>query len=282
MEYLIVGLFGLMMGSFAGMLVYRLIDGKPIMKLSAQRSYCPECETDLKWYHNIPVISYAVLGGKCGFCKTSISWHYPAIELTVSAAFMLVFWHYHAEITDGNLVDAARMMVFAYALVLIAYTDIISGYIFNKVTYPLIAIGLGTSFISNEITPIEAVTGASVGFATLWTLNAAHKRLRGIDGMGWGDFKLMAMVGAFLGPYGAVMTMSVGPTICVVLVTVMFKMGVVGGQAREGGDINNINDVEFTFGQYLAFGAFITILYSYTEAMTDLYGLLGVTLQHQN
>jgi len=243
--YTTLTVLGLSFGSFAGMLIYRLIEDKPFFGKKDNRSYCPTCHTTLKWYHNIPVLSWLYLRGKCGYCGEKISAHYLITEIVTTVLFITV--GYFVGYDDWLILISS--LIFTYLLIIISMTDIISGYIFDKITYPGIALGLAfTSYITS---PIVAFSGACIGYGSLWSLNMIHKKLRGMDGMGYGDFKLAAMIGAFLGPYGILISFLIGPILSLVFVAIMRMTGVV----------KSVRNVEFTFGQYLATGAMFGVLF---------------------
>nr|WP_244773700.1 A24 family peptidase [Alysiella crassa]UOP08183.1 A24 family peptidase [Alysiella crassa] len=161
--------------------------------LSKPRSRCGNCGAPVKAWMNIPIISWLILRGKCHTCKTPISIRYPLVELLTGVLFGVVAWRYGwTEIT----VWGCLLTAFVVAMTFIdADTQLLP----DQLTLPLIWLGLlfnwHTQFVSLE----SAVLGAVCGYMSLWTLNKIHKILRGMDGMGYGDFKMLAAIGAWCG-----------------------------------------------------------------------------------
>lgn len=204
--FLIVGYFSAVVGSFLTVVAHRL----PIMierqwaledgeepqgryNLAFPHSSCPSCNTALRPWHNVPLLSYALLRGRCGHCGVRISVRYPLIEaITVSlGTFALIHfgWHWHALAAFG-----LACALFAGALI-----DMQEGLLPDAITLPLLWVGLAVN-LSDGFVPIqEAVIGAMVGYGFLWLVSHAVKRWTGRDGIGFGDLKLYAAVGAWLG-----------------------------------------------------------------------------------
>jgi len=186
----VLGIFGLMVGSFLNVCISRLPAGESVV---TPRSRCPNCKTLIAWYDNIPVISYLVLGGKCRKCRTPISAIYPAVELVTAIAFVLQGL---VVGMDGPLL-AARL-VFTAMLIVLFGTDLQTMRLPNVITYPGIVLGLACSLF---LPPgfVAAAIGAAVGAAIPWLIRWAWFRATGVEAMGLGDVKMLAMIGAFLG-----------------------------------------------------------------------------------
>lgn len=210
----LAALFGLLTGSFLNVVIYRV----PVMmergwtvfakehlgltlteeeqaefNLVKPNSRCPGCHTPVKPWQNIPVISYLALGGKCGHCKTAISKRYPLVELLTGVLFAAVAWQYGwSMITLGGLVLTAM-------LVALTFIDADTQYLPDQLTLPLIWLGLLFNLNGLFVPLHSAVLGAVSGYMSLWLLCFVYKLLTGKVGMGGGDFKLLAALGAWLG-----------------------------------------------------------------------------------
>lgn len=182
--------FGLVIGSFLNVCIGRLPAGESIV---SPPSRCPTCGAGIRWYDNIPVISYLVLGGRCRACRTRISARYPMTEAATAAAFVVQgLW------VGGEPVVLVQRLVFTAMLVVLFGTDLETQRLPNVVTYPGVAVGL---IFSVWVPPgvVASVLGAALGAGILMAIRWSWKRLKGVDGMGLGDVKMMAMIGAFLG-----------------------------------------------------------------------------------
>ncbi|HUL73521.1 MAG TPA: prepilin peptidase [Vicinamibacterales bacterium] len=187
---LLVGVFGLMLGSFLNVCIARIPEGLSIV---SPPSRCPKCFAPIHWYDNIPVVSYVLLGGKCRACRAPISLRYPIVELTTAVAFMLQAWMF----ADQPILLAARIVLTAMLIVLFG-TDFDVQRLPNVITLPGIAVGLAFSLWAPPGLVASAI-GAALGAAVLWSVRWIWRRLRGVDAMGLGDVKMLAMIGAFLG-----------------------------------------------------------------------------------
>lgn len=237
----LLGLMGLVLGSFANVAVHRL--PRMVMQreeantynLSHPASHCPICRTPLRWQDNIPVLSFVLLQGRCAHCKAKISWRYPAIEFATAALWLLCAWHWPSPQA------AVCWALCGTALLTLAIIDWDTTLLPDAITQPLLWLGLLASLNGWITTPLElSVTGAMAGYLSLWIVACAFERLTHKEGMGAGDFKLFAAIGAWLGPW----------LLWPVLLLASFMGIVVGlglkmrGQLREGGYI--------PFGPFLA------------------------------
>lgn len=217
----VVFLFALIIGSFLNVVIYRL----PIMmerewreqcaeiaeqpeserpaerfNLVVPRSRCPECGTEIKAWQNIPVLSYLMLGGRCAACETSIGVRYPLVEAATAVLAAIVAWRF------GFGWEAAMGIVLTLFLVPITMIDFDHCLIPDSIVYPLLWIGLGMSLYhplagaeTLFISPTDAIIGAIAGYLVLWSFYWLFKLVTGKEGMGYGDFKLLAALGAWLG-----------------------------------------------------------------------------------
>ena len=161
--------------------------------LAIPRSHCPVCKTQIKIWQNIPIISYLLLKGKCGHCKTPISIRYPSIELVTGLITVLLIQIF------GMTNEAYLAIVFSWCLICLTMIDIDHQLLPDNITLPLMWLGLiANSF--NLFTDIHsALFGAIAGYLSLWSVYWAFKILTGKEGMGYGDFKLLAALGAWMG-----------------------------------------------------------------------------------
>jgi leader peptidase (prepilin peptidase)/N-methyltransferase len=205
----LAALVGLMVGSFLNVVIHRLplmlqaqwnapLEGTPLstptFNLAIPRSHCPHCLHALAWYENIPLLSFMRLQGRCAHCQTPIAWRYPMIEVLTAGVFMWAAAQY------GLSFQALTWAGFAAALIALAAIDADTHLLPDAITQPLVWAGL--LFSSVGLTGIglnEALWGAAAGYLFLWTVYWVFKGLTGKEGMGQGDFKLLAALGAWLG-----------------------------------------------------------------------------------
>ena len=188
--FVLLAVFGLMIGSFLNVCIARLPAGESVV---TPGSRCPACRTPIRWYDNIPILSYAVLGGRCRACRARISLRYPIVEAVTASAFLLQGL---AVGTDPVLL--ASRLVFTASLIVLFGTDLDTQRLPNVLTIPGAAAGFAMSFI----TPVgwqASLLGIALGAGVLLAVRWAWKIATGVDGMGLGDVKMLAMIGAFLG-----------------------------------------------------------------------------------
>ncbi|MDQ3347392.1 MAG: prepilin peptidase [Acidobacteriota bacterium] len=185
----ILSLLGLAVGSFLNVCVHRLPRGQSLVRPGSR---CPQCGYELRWYDNIPVVSYLVLGGRCRACRKHIAVRYPALELATLALFLL-----HGAVFGWTGLLAVRLL-FACAMVVLFAIDLEHHLLPDAITLPGIAAGLLFSLL---LPPglVDALLGVLVGGGVLWLIGEAYFRYSGQEGMGGGDVKMLAMIGAFLG-----------------------------------------------------------------------------------
>jgi leader peptidase (prepilin peptidase)/N-methyltransferase len=189
-EIALVVLLGLVIGSFLNVLIYRI----PLRKqFVSGRSVCPNCRQAIKWYHNIPVLSYLVLRGRCAYCKARISFRYPLVELLNGLAYLYFFWRF------GWTVELAVFAFLASALLVIFFVDLDHQIIPDLITLPGMVIGLGVSFAPGGIGILPSLIGLLVGGGSLYLVALLGDWLFKKESMGGGDIKMAAMLGAFLG-----------------------------------------------------------------------------------
>lgn len=213
MALALAALLGLMIGSFLNVVIHRLplmlqaqwdaplgdttLDASPSappFNLAVPRSHCPHCQHALAWHENIPLLSFLRLRGRCAHCETPIGWRYPAIELVTAGLFMWVA----AE--HGLSFQALVWAGFAAALVALAAIDADTRLLPDAITQPLVWAGLlAASLGLTGIGLSDALWGAAAGYLFLWMVYWLFKALTGKEGMGQGDFKLLAALGAWLG-----------------------------------------------------------------------------------
>jgi leader peptidase (prepilin peptidase) / N-methyltransferase len=181
--------FGAVVGSFLNVCIYRLPIGKSIVWPS---SACPRCGRELLWYENIPILSYLLLGGRCRTCGARISLQYPLVELVTAAVFAAAWWYFG----PGPLL--ASRLVFGCALIVLFAIDLEHHLLPNAITLPLIVVGFIFSFFT-EPGWLSSLIGMIVGGGVLWMIAEAYYRIRHEEGLGMGDVKMLAMIGAFLG-----------------------------------------------------------------------------------
>jgi len=190
--YLIpVFIVGSMIGSFLNVVILRLPD--PEGSIVFPPSHCPHCKSNLRWYENIPIISFICLRGKCGHCRRTISYQYPIVEILTGLLATAVVALY------GLTAAATVYFIFSAALVTIIWIDIHHQIIPDVISITGILFGLGFSFFSPLITWQDSLIGIAAGGGFFYAVSFTYYLLRGHEGLGGGDIKLLAMLGAFLG-----------------------------------------------------------------------------------
>ena len=273
-EASIAGILGLLIGSFLNVVVHRLpkmmerqwaaecaeLTGTPVKEeaafnLMVPRSRCPHCGHAISWYQNIPVVSYVLLGGRCASCKAAISARYPAVEMATGALFFFCIWQWGATPTG------MAWSVFSAILLTLALIDWDTTLLPDDLTLPLLWLGLLAAAM--QWTPISLLTsfwGAVAGYLSLWSVFWAFKLVTGKDGMGYGDFKLFAALGAWFGWPALIPMILIASVIgAIVGIAMKFSTGL-----REGGYV--------PFGPFLA-GAGLTALFFGPIALQKAIGL---------
>ncbi|MEW5682234.1 MAG: A24 family peptidase [Pseudomonadota bacterium] len=263
----------LMVGSFLNVVIYRL----PIMmerewqqeyqayfspdantaasepfNLAVPRSRCPKCQAAIKAYDNIPVLSWLMLGGKCRSCKAPISARYPAIEALTALLSATVAWQL------GFGLPALLLILVTWVLVALTFIDIDKMLLPDQLTLPLLWLALLFSLSDSAmVNPAQAIVGAACGYLSLWSVYWLFKLLTGKEGMGYGDFKLMAIFGALLGwqqlPLIILLSSVVGAVIGILLLSI------------QGKD----KATPIPFGPYIAAAGWIALLWG--EQLTNAY-----------
>ena len=156
-------------------------------------SRCPHCNTPLRLWHNIPVISYLLLKGRCGFCGESIAWRYPVVEIVTGGLFAL------AASQVGSFAHALPLLGLVAALITLAMIDLDTYLLPDDITLPLMWAGFLYNMSWGHVALVDSVAGAMAGYLSLWLVYHGFKKLTGKEGMGYGDFKLLAALGAWFG-----------------------------------------------------------------------------------
>ena len=208
-------LFGALIGSFLNVCVHRLPRGASIVWPA---SACPGCRRELSWFENVPIVSYAVLGGRCRTCKAPISVRYPVIEALTAAMFAAGWWYYG----PGPLL--ASRLIFGCALIVLFAIDLEHHLLPNVITLPGIVIGFMFSFV-NPPGWRDSLIGILVGGGVLFLIAEGYYRIRHEEGLGMGDVKMLAMIGAFLGWQLTLLTLMLGSFAGTIIGVVMLATG---------------------------------------------------------
>ncbi|MDD5275802.1 MAG: A24 family peptidase [Methylovulum sp.] len=272
----LAGLVGLLVGSFLNVVIYRLpvmmqrgwrrdcveylgldpqayaLPGQDeVFNLVLPLSRCPSCQTPIKPYQNIPVISYVFLKGRCAACQTPISLRYPLIEAFTGVASLIVAWHF------GYTALTVFALLLTWSLIALSFIDIDHQLLPDSIILPLMWLGLLLS-LSGLFTDAHAsIIGAAAGYLILWSVYHLFKLVTGKEGMGYGDFKLLALLGAWLGWQYLPMIILLSSLVGAVLGTLMIVL------KRQ--DRNN----PIPFGPYLAAAGWIALLWG--KELNQLY-----------
>ena len=263
-----LALLGLCIGSFLNVVIHRLpqmldrgwkaecadmlgvkVELPPEMTLSTPRSRCPSCGHAIAWYENIPLLSYLWLGGKCSACKTPISARYPFFEVLTAAIFAALAWRFGAQPTT------LLWCAFAAVLVALAGIDWDTTLLPDGLTLPLLWGGLVAAALGLTTSLSSAVWGAVAGYLSLWSVYWLFKLATGKEGMGYGDFKLLAALGAWLGA-SMVLPVVLGASIFGAVVGIAMKLN---SSLREGRYV--------PFGPFLAGSGLAVLLLGPTRVL---------------
>ncbi|HXW04685.1 MAG TPA: A24 family peptidase [Vicinamibacterales bacterium] len=237
--YVASAVFGLLVGSFLNVCIHRL---PRRLSIVSPPSRCPQCGCELRWFDNIPVISYLVLRRACRHCRAPIPLRYPAVELITMVVFVA-----HYAVFGPDIVLVPRLL-FASGLIVLFWIDVEHYLLPNVITLPGIAVGLAFSLLLPP-GPVSSVLGILVGGGALWLIGEAYYRYSGQEGMGGGDVKMLAMIGAFLGWQLVLVTL--------VLSSIAGSLGGLAVIAARRGGLKHA----LPYGTFLALGALVASLF---------------------
>lgn len=267
---IVTAIIGLMVGSFLNVVIYRLpkmmerswrqqcaelrgepVEILPVFNITTPRSKCPNCEHRITFWENIPILSYLFLRGCCSECHTRISIRYPLIEALTAMLGGFVAWHF------GFSWLLLAALIFVWALIVLAAIDIDTQLLPDDITLPLMWLGILVNMHNGFTDLHSSVIGAVAGYLSLWMIYWVFKLVTGKEGMGYGDFKLLAAIGAWLG-WG-------------MLPLVILLSSLVGGIVGIGLIIaSRLNkNIMIPFGPYLAGGALIALFWG--QSITHAY-----------
>lgn len=249
--YGVTAALGLILGSFLNVVIHRL---PREMSLVRPPSHCPACGQPVRWYDNLPVLSWVMLGGRCRSCRAPISIRYPLVELAAAALLVAMV------IRFGLSGCGAEAVVLSLLLLALAVIDFEHHLLPDWLTLPGIAVGLGWSFAGGLVTLRNAIIGAVLGAAIPLLVMVVYRWVRGVEGMGLGDVKLLAMIGAFLGWRGVLLSLVLGATAGAVVGVGLIAAG------------RGSRDTELPFGAFLCAGALPALVWGEVLA-----GALGWT-----
>lgn len=259
LEAIFAGLFGLLIGSFLNVCIYRLPRDLSVVH---PRSFCPGCERPIAWFDNIPVLTWMILRGRCRHCSAPIPARYPIVEALTGALFFI------GVLSLGPTLAALKFCAYAAIMVALIFTDLEERILPDEFTLGGTLVGLGLSwfvhlpptliafFLPPEseaplISLSESAFAAVVLSGTLWGIGALYKLVRGREGLGFGDVKMVACMGAFAGLAPALMTIVVGSVIGSVAGVIFIWIG-----------RKDASSYELPFGSFLGIAALLTAIFS--------------------
>ena len=267
----LAGLLGLLVGSFLNVVIYRLprmmerewqaqcaeLNAQPATEntpfnLMVPRSACPQCHRPISALENIPLLSYLFLRGRCAGCATPISLRYPIVEAVSGGLSAFAAWHF------GFGLAGIAALFFIWALVALTFIDFDTQLLPDSITLPLLWLGLLLNLNGAFTSLANAVIGAAAGYLVLWSVYWAFKLFTGKEGMGFGDFKLLAAIGAWLGwtllPLVILLSSLVGAVVGIILIVA----------TRHG------RNIPIPFGPYLAGGGLIALFWGHSLTQSYL------------
>ncbi len=219
--------------------------------LAMDRSRCPHCAHNIRAHENIPILSFILLGGKCSACKAPISWRYPMVELATAVLFLVTIWHF------GPTSQGLLALLLTAVLVALTGIDADTQLLPDNITLPLLWAGLLANFFGIFTSLASSVLGAIIGYLILWSIYHLFKIMTGKEGMGYGDFKLLAALGAWM-----------GWQFLPLIVLMSSVVGAVVGLAMMGmGKLQR--DKPMPFGPFIAAAGWITLIWG--ERILDYY-----------
>ena len=244
MLYITAFILGCIWGSFSNVCIYRLPQN---ISVSKGRSYCLSCQKQIRWYDNIPLISYIILMAKCRDCSTKIDFKYFLVELISGLNFLIIFYFF------GISIESLLLIILSIFFLIIYFIDLKHFIIPNELTYPLIVLGFGKTFLTNQnyfIFPdyLNSIIGGVAGYTIIWLIIFLYKKLKNIEGMGLGDAKLLAAMGFWFG------------WIC--LPFILFFSSLIALITNVPSLLNKTKDLQtkIPFGPYIILGCIIYLL----------------------
>ncbi len=225
--YAFAVLLGLLWGSFGNVCIYRWPQGKSVVH---PPSHCSSCKTPIRWYDNLPLVSWLLLRGKCRACGATFSGRYLIVELLTGVLFGVAYWFAvgggaHAESLDHQLIRFGIYAAFSFVMVVVTFIDLDHKLILDKLTLPSIPIFYALTFLLPERHWTEGLVGAVVGYGLPWTIGEVYWLVTGREGLGLGDSKLLAVIGALLGTRGVVASLFGGAVVGAVVGIVVLMRG---------------------------------------------------------
>ncbi len=234
---------GAVLGSFYGCCVFRYIYGQTLT--NPRRSTCPNCGHTVRWYENIPILSYLMLRGKCSACSGKISPLYPVIEL------VSVGWAVLLMMTFGPSMEWLLYMFFGGLMIVASFIDLKTFILPDIITIPGSIAAIPCAALLTPLGWEGAILGAGIGGGLFWSLRLLYRGLKGIEGLGLGDVKIMFMIGALAGPQNLPL-----------VITVSAFTGLVAGLVMMVVDPDHEYGSMIPFGPFLALGSMLAILYA--------------------
>ena len=228
----------------------KMMPDSGIFNLALPSSHCPFCHTRINFRYNIPILGFLLLGGKCNDCQKKISIRYPMVEFLSALTTCLCFYQF------GWTLEGAGLVLLAYALICLACIDYESGLLPDSITIPFVWIGLIFNYFDAITSFEQAFWGAFFGYIILWTVYQGFKLLTRKEGMGYGDFKMLAMLGAWLGIASIPAIIMISSISCLIVVCLL---------SIRGRDLYE----PVRFGPFLAFASFAVIFWG--EQINNIY-----------
>lgn len=207
---IVAGVFGAIWGSFANVCIYRIPRGESLVRPG---SHCPGCQAEIAWYDNLPILSWLLLAGRCRRCRAAIPPQYPLVEALLLGLALLLYRRFVWQ--DGGPMGIAlsrfvTYFFFSLTLVVLSVIDLRTLLLPDRITYPAIPLFFLLGRVCGQTSLMDALLGLAAGYALIWLIATLYRRLRGSEGLGLGDAKLLSLIGGLLGWHALPWTLFIG------------------------------------------------------------------------
>lgn len=270
--YILIGLYGLCVGSFLNVVIYRVPNG---MSLAKPNSHCPKCKYELRWYDNIPVLSYLMLGGKCRSCKTHISFRYTAVEIANMLMWLLcglMYW-------EKSIPLACIYMIASSVFICVFFIDLEHKLIFDRFQIILLVLAIASIFFDKDYGWLSHLIGGVSAFGVFFLVSFLFEKISGKEGLGGGDVKLVGVVGLMLGWEKMLLSLLLATVPAAVIMLIANRARVADGNTTDSeGEMSPAEaeqSKQYPFAPFLVFGFSVAMFFG-TPIIEWYLSILGL------